>query len=1421
MTPARTSARGGIPKLDRVDWKPGTRPRAGTAALPFRRLDADVPLLLLPIRLETVFDLDASGAGTLRIRVFPDQLSVDALLRPLSEREIELGEAYWKGRKADPDGARDLLVAELGVRRAAWVARSLDPRRDASSEVEWAEVEQPARARGLPDRWVFVGYRGGKELFREFGGRIPADLQVTPDPAAPPWSKAPHGMPIDAGVAWTIDFAEAIRRGMAISIDAAKLAGTARLDTLLVFGISTGSPDAAADELESLLVSHRFSGGLDLLAQGTPTNNTEEVTTPWSSGEDAAALFEAEVDGRGGMEKASDAHRLVSALGLGKESILGRLPSAGLAEAAAAGAMNEALWPATLGEFLTGPMRKTDGSAAITAAVQRFLRPWFIDRVRAAGPLPTLRIGPQPYGILPARVPLNADSLDGSTGYLEDLLRLLREGWRAGLANVPRLDPDLVDTGGSEVNATDSELAAMLGAQPHPWAFAVRRWRNRRDDGIIPLLSRLSSLVGGYEFLLDALSDQNLYSGFGQVYDLVARNVDTLDEQIEAYDFLYDFVDDFFPRGDERIGRARTLIDFIRNSVLENHRSRQEPIAGLSGVSASGVLGDDVHDPILFYLQGEREPRIWNPDEHPLVQAADAAEGETAADYLTVLARRARWKVRSRGAEPSMPDSFAGREPLLYQLVANAIDSGSLKRGELTGYARSLLQLARLDPAELELRMRETLGLVTHRLDAWFTSLDYARLGELRETKPAGIQLGAFGWVTDLEPSDRQGSQGFIHTPSLQHAATAAILRSGWSAHGTDSDDSPYAVDLSSARMRQAEQALDAVRQGQELGDVLGYRFERALHDDPRGLDSHIDPARRAVLKSEGDRSDPTGPVDGLKLFQLYREGKLPTSLTDVAGVTEALDGLGDLIDAIADAGLAEAVHQLAMGNTERASAAIDGISNGALQPPELRSLRTPRAGTGVEHRAIVLLAEPDPALAWAVTPRSTAATRVDGWLTDLLGPASEIGCTAFASQDGAEVSAPLTMVDLGIAAIDAVLEAPAAESGGRWAARARLAAADRLGPTDPGTIRVDGSLAGGAAICFDDAAELARTLRDLLAAARPLRAADLATGGTETTSTRDVADLRDRARGLVTDAGEVLAAAEAEQDWTAADLRELLGRLALAGDAAALPVEAVDVTDVAALREMAGAAAARLRARLDAAGELDASLDVGDDADIAAVARTLTELVAGRDLPLIPTFRAEGADEFFDAVASGDALLQGRPGEPMEWLGEVARVRPDLARLADAFGLAEMLRDGFVASAGVAQLPAAAGDGWAARTAPVPDSGGRTAFLIAGDRAPAAGVSGLALDAWAERIPAGEQTTGIALHFDAPSTRPPQTVLLAVPPEGEGWSLELIAETLLHTLEQAMLRTVDPSSLDLWRQSIPLTYVPGVLAAGTQPETD
>ncbi len=378
--------------------------------------------------------------------------------------------------------------------------------------------------------------------------------------------------------------------------------------------------------------------------------------------------------------------------------------------------------------------------------------------------------------------------------------------------------------------------------------------------------------------------------------------------------------------------------------------------------------------------------------------------------------------------------------------------------------------LSHLETLPIDTLAREMCGcldLFAYRLDAWITSLATRRLRDLREVRDRGLALGGYGWLEDLEPGTRvpvvaapPGEEGgplfvaperggFIHAPSLGQATAAALLRSGYLTQPGENDSRPFAIDLSSARVRLARWLVDGMREGQRLGDLLGYRFERALHDGR--LDRFIDgfrrvsilggaylaeerlrdaqaltpsvmsvaavQAARAALDQEMGRLrerfqfpdeatlQSLEPVvaasvaDGLALSRMFEAGSLPFDRVDPAidgteraGLEGELRALGGAVDALGDALTAEGVYQLALGNPARASASVDAVAHGEISPPELTFSETPRSGAAVTHRLVAVFSgptPPPPALPRA--HRAAAEPRVDAWLAQMVGGLEDV----------------------------------------------------------------------------------------------------------------------------------------------------------------------------------------------------------------------------------------------------------------------------------------------------------------------------------------------------------------------------------------------------------------------------------------------
>src|SRR5262249_47607968 len=213
---------------------------------------------------------------------------------------------------------------------------------------------------------------------------------------------------------------------------------------------------------------------------------------------------------------------------------------------------------------------------------------------------------------------------------------------------------------------------------------------------------------------------------------------------------------------------------------------------------------------------------------------------------------------------------------------------------------------------------------------------------------------------------------------------------------------------------------LEGMRNGQTLPALLGYRFERGLHDDHdlAEVDKFIYPLRQAFplvakrLKSTkpDDKTDITllearNVIDGLKLLtqiktsgqKSYPFGKPsgtdpdqlpPASTKERQAIDAEADALMNLYDAVADLVMAESVYQVALGNFDRAGANPTAFSKGS-HPPEIQVVDTPRQGLSLTHRvALHLDPSADPTVspsAVAMTPRAGAEASLNQWLAGRL----------------------------------------------------------------------------------------------------------------------------------------------------------------------------------------------------------------------------------------------------------------------------------------------------------------------------------------------------------------------------------------------------------------------------------------------------
>ena len=213
-------------------------------------------------------------------------------------------------------------------------------------------------------------------------------------------------------------------------------------------------------------------------------------------------------------------------------------------------------------------------------------------------------------------------------------------------------------------------------------------------------------------------------------------------------------------------------------------------------------------------------------------------------------------------------------------------------------------------------------------------------------------------------------------------------------------------------------------------------------------------------------------------------------------------------------------------------------------------------------------------------------------------------------------------------------------------------------------------------------------------------------------------------------------------------------------------------------------------------------------------------KLLLGKDFPVRPRFSlGPYASQFNASLGEQGPLTRDNAWQIAGWIPKLARVREGLHRFSAALSAHEALIDmSTSAHFKLVRYPHRSGQAWAAlpeawrdeeATAPdltqVPEEltqyvsthlgatykdinraapnmavamhtpGGRNAVQADGP------LAGLLVDEWAEFVPDPFQTAAVAFHYDAPGARPPQSIILAVPPNAnqENWTFDDVLDVL------------------------------------------
>jgi len=1505
------------------------------------QLEGDVPILLAPLRVQTRF-ADGPDGGALLIRVYPDDFSVQTHDTQLAPAERAAGDAYWQAPVAKPDEQTlsriELwrgMFAAYGAPRASYIRQATDP--DNAENARAAATPRQAALWTLPERLVFRCLGTGGLLLGDevLGQPIPDGLEAGFDPTQlaggftrPADDAGDYEVPPE--LAWQYDFDAAVRVGMAVRIPLQRLGNPRRIERIVVLGVRLGSdPKTSADLLARLVDDHRFTEGFEFVPQGTPTNITHEGEARATLDADALdallngpaafdpppakTLYDAEPDGL----------RLARALGL-DASVFGRVPFANRHDGSEAIAMKRALWSGTLGyyaqQMLAPLFEGLDLRADQGTAAERLLlkaRFYFTTFVFGRGPLPAIRVGNQPYGVLPVSADMLGPMTPGIAAWRDDFvdefmaalhgkLQVLVPTWRelartqvatvaAGrIAEVLSQQASAVEFRASRLVGTEYLANYVDFKDKAAAAIELPKFRALLDKRWADFNAQFAGLFGARPRVFDL-------SNFGGLWRRIVAEVNQFDRSLSPL-LPGDVIDDL-PLSEARvIGdaypnyiAALSKLDFaaVRRGLT---RTDGKPMTALLYLLLRhSYLYEHAFTAMRLVHRGNGTP--WRAfREKEIVNVGYAFD----ATYWDVLERPGAVQIELPLFNVSMtPLELIQRREELRALLPWARDY----LGDIDELQQSLMLLADLPTARLERLLAEHLDLCSYRLDAWLTGFVYQRLlghrllsnpdaihplhasrddaAPLRydlnlrplEGASRGLYLGAYGIVEGLQ-ADPPGvpvadlpaaltpknggvvtrdpdNFGFIHAPSLNHAVTAAILRSGSvSEPGTEA----FNINLSSSRTRDALWMIEGIRNGQLPAALLGYRFERGLREADPALQQFLPALRFAFPMPRPPETQPDGPkeaiaahdvVNGLGLVQALREHKLDAALATMnpglsaaaRPVVERLAAsLAELLDACADLMLAESVHQAAQGNFARAGATVTSAGEFTHVPDRFDVVDTPRTGTTITHRVLLAFDPAARALGGADTPRVRLAPALDAWLATLFGPLAQLQCVIAYRTDSASPAAydmallpsggpplasfAITLDQLGLAAIDVLFLLDDAQ-GTELAQRADLIARPLFDAANPGVepARIELQLfapvpAGQRAV--GELMPLATQLRRLLAQSRSATRRDLlapkmlhdAALSRSALDSIDAVALRFAVLGTKDGAPDLnpaslMLAAQAAADAllaivpanTESEIAALLLQAAAFGMPEAVPTLTRDPDRLTALQKQAARVQLALQARIDAA-QAQAKPEALA-ADLLAACNEAAKTLLGTTLPLLPAIQM--AEDLSSA-----ALPPGAPDAQRieDWLFTASLVRPGAQRLQHARVLASAAATPLVDLA-LLQWPASA-KSWIAEPPPAGEDWNDDRIAIALQPAMALDLTqplvGLVIDEWTELLPRASETTGIAFNYDAPNAEPPQALLLAVSARSFSnngrWQWRELVGCVEQAFDLARLRAVGPDEL-------------------------
>jgi hypothetical protein len=895
--------------------------------------------VLLPVRLETLFDEPGTEHNPdpdlwkLSLRVTPDEASIRRDSNYLSKGERSALIAFWRDVQQPGDPAPEWLDGELAAiawkrladkvtpARAAWLVSQIPVLVNGGSieldvPADMREEPEPDAVGGFPAHLqVIVALRHPVDgLLERHVGNLPEDASKEID-----WEALVMPLPRkldNERTRWWASWARAREVGVGGEYLLPEGIEPENIRTLYVIGMGDESPGPH-------FRSQTDAGEFGLLRVGTPTNAVRDSTAPSPNGpgEDwrfvarvrlAARLDPtlAQVIGTGGavqihLTGGTEAFLTFPTMNVHDDTQLSQMMAA-------------ALWPALWGTWLRVVWRQPEH--ALRVAI------WLIENVCPEGPLMPLRIGDQPYGVLPATA---------------------LSSWEPEFSSDPELE---------QQHAVQREMTSILVAmRDHAAESAVAAGNvvGRSSTGLMEVLGK------------DALSQRYVQRHFTHPVarlipyqpnaNMVTLAMQTAQDSYHLFRDRYD-VDAPTPYVPAGFWEHDTLPLVQPDRMLFRHqRSEERHRLPLSRFILLILELADQEDPTVLDLDWIFD-QWWVLDEGSEWRLSCLPNSLLVrlVTYATQLATL--WRISPTGIEPEGPALDRQLEAALW--ITETIDREEWRRESpdpITGLPQYSLEIPEDQLAQFERAFRATLDTASHRFDPWIMGFAWQRLRRTNLSSRKLHRMGVYGWVDDPftgKPGPTRA--GVLHTPSHAQTLAALIMRDKFITADSaglknERGDSPWQMDITSRKARKAEEIADEVRMGFHIYEVIGRQVEQVVAHPQRIRELRVNP----IYAMREERSDPNEVCNGISALRgmLGNNPPIPVS----PGQKEELQLLSDALDTYGDLLMADGIMQLVDRQIDRAAETMDAAA-GFSRPPSFQFLRTPPSGYQLDTAVISAL---------------------------------------------------------------------------------------------------------------------------------------------------------------------------------------------------------------------------------------------------------------------------------------------------------------------------------------------------------------------------------------------------------------------------------------------------------------------------------